>query len=155
MRCMKTDSTKLLEHLCSLLSGILDTKIFSSWYNIETSQSFNESFFEDILFKPQIYVNWCMLYVGEGKKKPKCVNRTSRAPVPAWQGASTGKVSPATLDLGCNNSAKASSKRDWGGGRIPGQRGRTGSRGAAERRTMGQGRGRERSHWCLPKRGLI
>lgn len=70
-------------------------------------------------------MNWCRLYVGEGKKKPKHVNRTSRAPVPAWQGAPTGKVSPTTLNLGCNNAAKASSKR----GRL---------RGWQDSRTMGK-----------------
>lgn len=147
MRCMKTDSTELLEHLCSLLSGILDTKIFSSWYNTETSQTFNESFFEYITPNLGELLRAVQGWGGS-------VNRTSRASVLAWQGASTGKVSPATLDLCCNNIAKASSKRDWGGGRIPGQRGRTGSRGAeAERRTMGQDRGRERSHLMPSQKG--
>lgn len=79
---------------------------------------------------------------GRGKK-PKCVNRTSRAPLPAWQGASTGKVSPATLDLGCNNAAKASSKqgrlREWQDSRTTGKnweercRQRGGPWGKAER----------------------
>jgi len=87
----------------------------------------------------------------QGKKKtPKSVNWTSRAPAPTWQGAPTGKVSPATLTrLGlhqcCQSQRQARETERVARAQKKGEE--LGAEVLPESRTLGQGGGRERS--CL------